>query len=329
MRPRPKPKIVTVSGYGVSVRVKRGHLIIEDGVGRNRSSRRFNRAQPRFDRLIVHGHSGIISLDAIRWLSDVGVSFVQINNDAKVLASSTPGHEAKPQYLVGQIEARTNGRGVKVMRKLITEKIDGQLKNMRHLNAKPRSIALVTNHRGRAADAETFKDLADAEKLAGKQYWTAWAGLPVRFEDRDVAKVPKHWTRFNRRRSTLSEGNRKAIDPPNALLNYLFGILEAETKLTAMEIGLNPYIGVMHADLPFRASLTADLMEPLRPYVERQVLEFLGRRTFAANEFFETREGQCRLVPPLTTELVESLYSEIPDVRKMVKRVRAGIVRSA
>ena len=64
----------------------------------------------------------------------------------------------------------------------------------------------------------------------------------------------------------------------------------------------------MHADLPFWASLAADLMEPLRPYVERQVLEFLGHRTFAANEFFETREGQCRLVPPLTTEVVESLY---------------------
>lgn len=61
---------------------------------------------------------------------------------------------------------------------------------------------------------------------------------------------------------------------------------------------------------------------------ERQVLEFLRRRTFREDEFFETREGQCRLVPPLTNEVTESLYSEIPDVRKMVKRVRAGIVRS-
>jgi CRISPR-associated protein Cas1 len=262
MRESPKPKVVAAHGYGISVTVRRGHLIVEDGVGKHRRSRRFNRATPHFDRLVVHGHSGIISLDAIRWLSDVGASFVQIDHDAKVLATSTPGHEAKPQFLVSQIEAKTNGLGVKVMRKLITEKIDGQLKNLRYLKAKPRVVALVMNHRERARKADTFDAIRDAEKLSGKQYWGAWAGLPVQFENRDAGKIPEHWVRFNRRRSTLSEGNRKAIDPPNALLNYLFGILEAETKLTAMEIGLNPYIGVMHADLPFRASLAADLMEP-------------------------------------------------------------------
>ena len=52
------------------------------------------------------------------------------------------------------------------------------------------------------------------------------------------------------------------------------------------------------------------------------MLRFLGERTFTAEEFFETREGVCRLVPPLTTEVSESLYAVIPSVRKIVKQVR-------
>jgi len=78
MRPRTQPKVVTVAGYGVSLTVKRGHLIVEDGVGSNRRVRRFSRAMPRFDRLVVHGHSGIVSLDALRWISDIGASFIHI-----------------------------------------------------------------------------------------------------------------------------------------------------------------------------------------------------------------------------------------------------------
>jgi CRISPR-associated endonuclease Cas1 len=212
------------------------------------------------------------------------------------------------------------------MRDLLVKKIDGQVRNLHLLDAKPRIIDFVEEHGESARRARSFDELRGAEGPAGKQYWRAWEGVPVRFQKRDRGKVPEHWTRFNRRRSTLSEGNRKAIDPPNALLNYLFGVLEAEASLTAMEIGLNPYIGVMHADLPFRPSFAADLMEPLRPYVERKVIGLLRSRTFAVGEFFETREGQCRLVPPLTTEVVDSLYADLPNVRKMAKKVRSGLI---
>jgi len=317
---------VTVTGYGVSLTVKRGHLIVEDGVGKDRRVRRFNRAMPRFDRLIVHGHSGIVSLDALRWISDIGASFIHIDHNAHVLTTSTPGHQAEPQYLVAQVESRTNGRGFAVMRRLITEKIDGQLENLGILGARERTTRLATDHRERAANAETFKELRDAEKLSGKQYWMAWKGMPVRFEPPALKKIPQHWVRFNRRRSTLTQGNRKAVDPPNALLNYLFGILEAEIKLTTLSVGLNPHVGMLHADFPFRPSLAADLMEPLRPHVERQVLRMLRSRTFSAQDFFETREGQCRLVPPLTTEATELLYAELPDVRRMTKDIRASLL---
>ena len=33
------------------------------------------------------------------------------------------------------------------------------------------------------------------------------------------------------------------------------------------------------------------------------------------------------MVPPLTTEITESLYARVIGVRKVVKRVRAGLLR--
>jgi hypothetical protein len=62
----------------------------------------------------------------------------------------------------------------------------------------------------------------------------------------------------------------------------------------------------MHADQKSRDSLACDLMEPVRPVVDAWVLDLLENRTFRRNDFFETREGVCRIMPPLTKLLAET-----------------------
>ena len=68
-------------------------------------------------------------------------------------------------------------------------------------------------------------------------------------------------------------------------------------------MGLDPGLGFLHADQGSRDSLPCDLMEPLRPKVDSYVLVMLSKRKFRKADFFETREGICRLMPPLTHEL--------------------------
>jgi hypothetical protein len=62
----------------------------------------------------------------------------------------------------------------------------------------------------------------------------------------------------------------------------------------------------MHADQRSRDSLACDLMEPVRPVVDAWVLDLLASRTFRRSDFFETREGVCRIMPPLTRLLAET-----------------------
>ena len=44
-------------------------------------------------------------------------------------------------------------------------------------------------------------------------------------------------------------------------------------------------------------------MEPVRLLVDRHVLRLLTERSFATADFYETRQGVCRVTPPLAREL--------------------------
>ena len=81
----------------------------------------------------------------------------------------------------------------------------------------------------------------------------------------------------------------------NAVLNYLYALLEAEARLAAAAVGLDPEMGFLHADLTTRDSLAADLMEPIRPHVDAYVLRWLASQPLRRAWFFEAGSGHCRL----------------------------------
>ena len=64
-----KTGVLTLSGFGIRVRMQRGHLEIEDGVGMERRTIRLPRVGHGLKRLIVIGSDGFVSLSALEWLS--------------------------------------------------------------------------------------------------------------------------------------------------------------------------------------------------------------------------------------------------------------------
>jgi len=67
--------------------------------------------------------------------------------------------------------------------------------------------------------------------------------------------MPAHWLAFAARTSPLTASPRTAADPVNAVLNYLYALLEAEVRIACLKVGLDPGIGVLHADQKARDSL--------------------------------------------------------------------------
>src|SRR5215831_8598159 len=86
----PRHGVITLFGYGIEVRVERGHLILRDGVGRERRDGRFARVNHGIRRLVVIGADGLVSLAGLRWLADQQAAFVMLDRDGSVLTVTGP-----------------------------------------------------------------------------------------------------------------------------------------------------------------------------------------------------------------------------------------------
>jgi CRISPR-associated endonuclease Cas1 len=301
--------VLVLTGYGLDVRVWRGRLRVADGIGRDRREAIVHRATGRLRRLVILGQTGSISLDAIRWLADVGAGFLQIDADGRVLAAFGPQGTDRPGLRRAQARALDTSLGVDLARRLIGEKIAAQSETLAAVGSADvtdRTLATIREAVTRLHVAATRDDVRMAEAMAAAAYWSALSSVSVRFAGRDEASIPAHWRTFGGRASPLTGYARLAANPANAIFNYLYAILEAEATLAARVVGLDPGLGVLHADQLNRDSLSTDLMEPVRPVVDRYVFDLLARRRFAAADFFETRQGVCRVTPPLTRELAEA-----------------------
>ena len=304
--------VCVADGFGVRVVVERGALEVHDGVGPHRRSRRYDRATHGLRRLVILNAAGIVSLDALRWCANLGVGVLVLGPDGTAQLASTPRMTDDARLRRTQALAPFEGHGLDVARWLMFRKIQGQGK-------------LVLRRFGDAVTAETIGDLALAtegvetidelrqlEASAAALYFGAWSGraeCAPTFAAKDRGRIPPHWSRYEGRRSVLASAasNRKAERPVNAMLNYLYSLVEAEAILACQAVGLDPGLGIVHADAKGRQSLALDLMEPVRPEVDAFVLEMVERRTFRKAEFTETSDGHVRLLAPLTHELAETM----------------------
>jgi CRISPR/Cas system-associated endonuclease Cas1 len=88
--------------------------------------------------------------------------------------------------------------------------------------------------------------------------------------------------------SPLSAATRMAVNPADALLNYLYALVEAETRIGCLTPGLDPALGFVHADYRGRDSVALDLMEAVRPKIDTYVLDLVAGRVFRASDFHDT-----------------------------------------
>jgi len=321
--------VLVLDGYGVRVRVDHGRLIVADGIGRHRRAGQFARAGSGLRRLVILGNTGAVSFDALRWLADVGVGFVQLDPDGRVLAATAGLGRDDPTLRRAQAIAIDTATGDGIARRLISEKVAAQadtLAAVDRLAPVASEIIATMADVGQRLHVSTSRDeIRTAEAIGAAAYWSAWSPVPLRFARRDELRLPDTWRTFGVRTSPITASPRLAVNPANAILNYLYAILEAEARLACLTIGLDPGLGVLHADQKNRDSLALDVVEPIRPVVDRYVLEMLRERVLRASDFVETRQGVCRILAPLTHELAATALTWRGFVGSVVERV-AGLL---
>jgi CRISPR-associated protein Cas1 len=119
--------------------------------------------------------------------------------------------------------------------------------------------------------------------------------------------LPKAY-RFDKR------SRKPALDPFNALLNYALGMLYAQVEAACIRAGLDPHIGIYHADGYNRPVLVFDLIEPYRVWAEAVCLQLFISRADMADCFapapagkgiWLSKKGKALLIPALNAYLSE------------------------
>jgi CRISPR-associated protein Cas1 len=68
-----------------------------------------------------------------------------------------------------------------------------------------------------------------------------------------------------------------------------------------------------------RSSLVYDLMEPIRPSVDRLLYQFMAKTTLRVTDFFETRQGVCKVLPGLASRIIPLVRSLDSGINRIVK----------
>jgi CRISPR-associated protein Cas1 len=295
-----------LNGYGIRVQVSAGHLLMHDGIADERRTIRLPRVGHGLRRLVMIGSDGFITLEALRWLADQGAAFVMLDRRGKVLVVTGPVSSSDSKLRRAQALALGNGTALKISKELIGQKLAGQATLVRDMLCDSATTEAIDRLRTELPTAESIESVRLIEAQAAKLYWQAWSDVPIRWPRKDERRVPEHWKRFGSRISPLTHSPRLASCPPNSLLNFLYSVLESESRLSAAAMGLDPGIGCLHVDTPNRDSLACDIMEPTRPKCDAFILHWLQSEPLRRSDFWEDRNGNCRLVSSLAIRLSQT-----------------------
>lgn len=169
---------------------------------------------------------------------------------------------------------------------LFRQKTENQLETLAYLADRRPSLAEMLAKTA----AQMTAELPQLDALAGQtadQHGATlmgWEGALARKYWSALAKcLPEPWQFAKRSR-------RPAEDPFNAALNYHYGMLYTIVEQALFAAGLDPHLGILHADEYDRPTLAFDLIEPFRPWVDELLCShFLQNKVQV--EGFEERNG--------------------------------------
>lgn len=204
-----------------------------------------------------------------------------------------------------------NKLGVSIIKAIIIQK----LKNRQlHLNgiAKNRKYDIKQNLKDAVNKIEVYIKLLEQidgqDIVAIRKTIQAYEGNGGKIYFKEISNLLKPKYRFEGR------SFKPAKDFYNCMLNYSYGIMYGKIYEYCIQARLDPYIGIMHADIYNKPTLTYDLIEPYRYYCEKTVFKLFSKNMVKdymfsdiQNGYFLNEEGKKILL----TELYKTLNSKV------------------
>ncbi|GAA4829496.1 CRISPR-associated endonuclease Cas1 [Algivirga pacifica] len=173
------------------------------------------------------------------------------------------------------------------------------------------------------------KEATQEELSAMKATLRGWEGSASRAYFKVLAACMPEYYRFSGR------GKRPAKDPFNCALNYLYGMLYNMVELAQMQAGIDPYVGVLHAEEHNRPAMVFDCIELYRVWAENVAVRLCKGHILKPHHFME-KEGGIWLAPegkPVVVHAFDDFLEERIDYKdrqfKRITAMSADMVRLA
>lgn len=175
-------------------------------------------------------------------------------------------------WVVRQFELKTEGQ-VKTLA-FLADRCPGHKKEILEvIHSLEEAVGKLRTKHLKVPSSDWSSGIMGWEGYQAKQYWQVIGkslGEPWGFEARS---------------------RRPAQDAYNSLTNYFYGMLYAMTEQALFAAGLDPHLGILHVDEYDRPTLSYDLIEPFRPWVDHFILHQILREGISTAQVEKTESG--------------------------------------
>jgi CRISP-associated protein Cas1 len=311
----PEHRTLFVGAAGSRLRIAEGRIVVERD-----EEKLLDVPAGLVVRIVCFGPVGV-SAGLRNWALSTGVETVFCSQRGRYLGQVVSGHAARVQRLRRQLDLSGDpATYLPYARSVVEAKIRKQAVLLQRLTRRDAARDLaeaVHTMRGYAAmlpEANTRDEIMGLEGIAARAYFQAWTTVL----DPDLG-----FTGRNR---------RPPRDVVNSALSFGYAVLLSEAVSALAAAGLEPAIGLLHADEDNRPSLALDLVEEFRPLiVDQVVLEAVRRHRIGVEHgqpdpdpdrggVLLTRAGREALLDGYERRMLRVTRGALPDFAGSLRR---------
>ena len=304
-----------ITGFGTSINVDKRKLIITNKLKDTRLE--FSPHKINHDGIIIDGHTGNITFEAMRWLSKHNINLTLLNWNGQLLANVMPEQPKSGKLRIKQYQKYLDSEArFEIALKIVQRKVDHSLNLLEELSRFYESVEIV-NIRKSAEKEDLFllSIMKNSKKQDNsksiKQLMTYEGRIAGIYHDNLVKIFNELYPEFNftGRKNKSNSRNYNASDEINALLNYGYAILESEIRKAINVIGLDYSIGFLHEINQSRTPLVYDIQELFRWLTDISVIQVLEEKKIKKSDFIITENYHTRLGEDVAKLLIEKINS--------------------
>ena len=300
-------KPLMVSGFANFISIDKRKLVINNKLENARLE--FYPHQINHDSIIIDGHTGNITFEAIRWLMKHDISILMLNWNGNLLGVTLPQGPKAGRLRVLQYSKYLDLKSrYEIAAKIVEQKIANSCNLLKEL-ARYYDILDIKLIEKMFAEQEVNYKTVHADK-GRNNLLMLYEGMIATFYWDCLAKVFNKLYpdfRFKSRKNKSYSWNMNASDEINALLNYGYAILESEVRKDINAVGLDPAVGFLHELAESKEPLVYDMQELFRWLIDLSVIQLLEERKLKKSDFIVTENYHVRLKAATAKMLMEKI----------------------